>query len=116
MLIIGNLSSVDELSKNDIRKLFTGQNTILKNGKRVVIVELKEGMGGKRQFHDISTARTDAQLASSWSILIFTGKAEAPIEVESYEDVIAIIKENPNAIGYIHESALTDEVKVLFRY
>lgn len=116
MLVIGNKDFIGELSRDEIKNLFMGKRVNISKGQKVIIVELAEGFGGRREFHDISTGRSDSQLQSAWSILIFTGKSEKPIEVGSYEEVIKVVKKYKNAIGYIHDSALTNEVNVLFKY
>jgi ABC-type phosphate transport system substrate-binding protein len=47
---------------------------------------------------------------------VFTGKAEAPIQVADYSAVINAVKSDANAIGYVDASAVTGDVKVLTQY
>ncbi|WP_117235181.1 phosphate ABC transporter substrate-binding protein [Vibrio maerlii] len=115
MVVIGNNASIDSLKQGDVKKLFMGKKTKM-SGAKVQIVELTDGDAGRIAFHEVATGRTEAQLQSGWSRLVFTGKAEAPVQVADYSAMIAEVSGNTNAIGYVDESALTGDVKVLFKF
>lgn len=116
MVVIGNNAGVNELSKSDVKKLFMGKKSKLDNGQNAQIIELVDGSDGKLAFHDVATGRSESQLKSGWSRLVFSGKAEAPIQVADYSAVIGEVSGKTNAIGYIDDSALTADVKVLFKF
>ncbi|MGR5093728.1 phosphate ABC transporter substrate-binding protein [Vibrio maritimus] len=115
-VVIGNSAGVDALSKGEVKQLFLGKKSQLPNGKSVKIIELKDGDSNRVAFHDAATGRSEAQLQSAWSRLVFTGKAEAPTQVTDFTSVINEVTANENAIGYIDEASVTDSVKVLIKY
>ncbi len=115
MVVIGNVAGVDSLSDSDVKKLFMGKKTKLDNGSTARIIELVDGSAGRLAFHEVATGRSESQLQSAWSRLVFTGKAEAPVQVADYAGVIAEVTSNADAIGYVDESALTGDVKVLLK-
>ncbi|MFM2607718.1 phosphate ABC transporter substrate-binding protein [Vibrio chagasii] len=116
MVVIGNSAGVDTLTNADVKKLFMGKSNQLGNGSKAQIVELVDGAAGRISFHEVATGRSESQLQSAWARLVFTGKAEAPIQVADYSAVINQVATNANAIGYVDEAALTSEVKVLLKY
>ncbi|MFA0310151.1 phosphate ABC transporter substrate-binding protein [Vibrio splendidus] len=116
MVVIGNNAGVDVLTNADVKKLFMGKSNQLGNGSKAQIVELVDGAAGRIAFHEIATGRSESQLQSAWARLVFTGKAEAPIQVADYSAVIDQVASNANAIGYVDETALTGDVKVLLKY
>ncbi|MEZ8723724.1 phosphate ABC transporter substrate-binding protein [Vibrio cyclitrophicus] len=116
MVVIGNSAGVDALSSADVKKLFMGKSNQLGNGSKAQIVELVDGAAGRIAFHEVATGRSESQLQSAWARLVFTGKAEAPVQVADYSAVINHVSSNVNAIGYVDESALSGDVKVLFKY
>ncbi len=116
IVVIGNPSGVDNLSSSDVKKLFLGKSTKLSNGTTARIVELADGSEGRIAFHEVATGRSEAQIQSAWSRLVFTGKAEAPIQVADYKAVVAEVAANSNAVGYVEESVLNDSVKVLHKF
>ncbi len=115
MVVIGNVAGIDSLSDSDVKKLFMGKKTKLDNGSTARIIELVDGSAGRLAFHEVATGRSESQLQSAWSRLVFTGKAEAPIQVADYAGVISEVSNNADAIGYVDESALTADVKVLLK-
>ncbi|UXA00096.1 phosphate ABC transporter substrate-binding protein [Vibrio splendidus] len=116
MVVIGNSAGVDALSSADVKKLFMGKSNQLGNGSKAQIVELVDGAEGRIAFHEVATGRSESQLQSAWARLVFTGKADAPVQVADYSAVINQVASNTNAIGYVDEVALTGDVKVLLKY
>lgn len=116
MVVVGNNAGVDSLSKSNVKKLFMGKNSKLSNGDKAKIVELPDGSADRITFHNLATGRSEAQLQSAWSRLVFTGKAEAPVKVTDSAGVISEVSAASNAIGYVDESALTDDVKILYKF
>ncbi|NOH18994.1 phosphate ABC transporter substrate-binding protein [Vibrio cyclitrophicus] len=116
MVVIGNSAGADALTNADVKKLFMGKSNQLGNGSKVQIVELVDGAEGRIAFHEVATGRSESQLQSAWARLVFTGKAEAPVQVADYSAVINQVALNTNAIGYVDEAALTGDVKVLLKY
>lgn len=116
-VVVGNpAAGVDALSKKNVKKLFMGKKTKLSNGKKARIIELSNGNASRIAFHKAITGRSESQLQSGWSRLVFTGKAEAPVQVADDAAVIKAVAASANAIGYIDEASVTGEVKVLFKF
>jgi ABC-type phosphate transport system substrate-binding protein len=65
------------------------------------------------EFNDKILGKSDAQLKSHWSRLVFTGKAQPPKDVGSDAEVIGLVKSNPGMIGYVSSGAASDGVKVI---
>ncbi|USD62420.1 phosphate ABC transporter substrate-binding protein [Vibrio sp. SCSIO 43140] len=115
-VVIGNPAGVDAMSDAEVKQLFLGKKTQLANGQPVKIIELNDGNADRIAFHEATTGRSEAQLQSAWSRLVFTGKAEAPTQVADYAAVIGAVAADANAIGYVDESAVDGSVKVLIKY
>ncbi len=116
LVVIGHPSLDASLTESDVKRLYLGKKTKLPNGSSAQIIELAEGSEGRLAFHQLATGRSESQLQSAWSRLVFTGKAEAPVQVADYDQVIKTVAQSSNAIGYVDESKLTDDVKVLFKF
>ena len=85
------------------------------NGQSVVLLFQKES-ATRDEFETKVLQRTGADLTAYWSKLIFTGKANAPVEVGGDADVKAKVNNTPGAVGYISEGAVDGSVKVLYQY
>lgn len=115
VVVIGNSQGPDAISSDAVKQLYLGKGQQLPNGANAQLFELPEGSAERTEFHSKTTGRTDAQLQSNWSRLVFTGKATAPVVAGDSAAMINAIKANPNAIGYLDESAVTADVKVLLK-
>ncbi|WP_304641494.1 phosphate ABC transporter substrate-binding protein [Pseudomonas sp.] len=68
----------------------------------------------KDKFYTSVTSKNESQLKSYWSSLIFTGKGQPLASVDGDAAVVARVSADPNVIGYVSSSAVTDGVRVLF--
>jgi hypothetical protein len=50
---------------------------------------------------------------SFWQEVVFSGRGEPPPERSSDAAVIAFVRANPNAVGYIGEATPADSVRVI---
>jgi len=53
------------------------------------------------------------QLRQSWDRLVYSGLAQAPIEVATEEALISRVATTPGALGYVRKVKQNDPVKVL---
>lgn len=53
------------------------------------------------------------QLRQTWDRLIYSGMAQAPIEVGNEEEMLAKVAATPGAIGYVNKVKSHDPVKIL---
>lgn len=53
------------------------------------------------------------QLRSMWDRLVFSGTGQAPIKVNSVEEMLTKVASTPGAIGYLWRAKIDDTVTVL---
>jgi hypothetical protein len=53
------------------------------------------------------------QLRQSWDRLVYSGMAQAPIEVATEEEMVSRVATTPGALGYVRKVKPNDPVKVL---
>lgn len=115
VVIIANPAGPDMLSKAQVSKLYLGKTKKLPNGMKAQIIEQSQGSALRAEFHEAITGKTDAQLQSYWSRLVFTGKGKPPKTIASSDLIRSQVASHPTAIGYIDEADLTSSVKVVYR-
>jgi len=54
------------------------------------------------------------QLRQAWDRLVYSGLAQAPIEVASEEEMISRVATTPGALGYVRKVKQNDPVKILY--
>lgn len=114
VVVAGASSPLAATSSGDVVKVFLGKKKAL-GGVSVVPVDQSEGTGARTDFYSNVVKKSEAQLKSYWSRLIFTGKGQAPQVVGGDADVKGMVSANPNLLGYIDESAVDGTVKVIFK-
>lgn len=114
VVVVGADSPVNSASESEVIKVFLGKKKDL-GGVQMVPVDQTVGEGSRTEFYSTVVKKSDAQLKSYWSRLIFTGKGQAPQTIGSDMDVKSMVSSNPNLVGYMDEGAVDSSVKVIYK-
>jgi hypothetical protein len=106
IVVIGN-PAAGALSKEQVADVFLGKN------QAFTPVDQMESAPIRAEFYKQATGRDLAQVKSTWSRLVFSGKGQAPKELADNAAVKKAIAADPKAVGYIDKSAVDGSVKVL---
>jgi ABC-type phosphate transport system substrate-binding protein len=101
-----------EISKNDLRDVFTGAATALPDGSRVVPILLKAGTAHE-EFLKAYIGKSDTAYRAGWRSLVFSGQASMPKSMDPDTAVVEFVAHNAGAIGYIGKATAHEGVKVL---
>jgi ABC-type phosphate transport system substrate-binding protein len=101
-----------DVSKDNLRDVFTGASSTLKGGSHVTPVLLKQG-AAQEEFLSTYIGKSDTAFRAGWRSLVFSGQGEMPRSLESEAAVVEFVAHNPDAIGYISKSTPHDSVKTL---
>ncbi len=113
-IVVGANSPLAAAPEGDVVKIFLGKKKDI-DGSPVVPIDQAEGNGARNEFYTNVVKKSEAQLKSYWSRLIFTGKGQAPQVVGGDADVKGMVASNPNLIGYIDAGAVDGSVKVIYQ-
>jgi ABC-type phosphate transport system substrate-binding protein len=113
VVVIANPSvkSVD-LPTAELRDVFTGVSSTLKDGSRVTPVLLKPGTINDA-FLTLYIGRSDSAFRANWRSLLFSGQSVMPRTFDSEVAVVEYVAHTPGAIGYIGKSTPHEGVKIL---
>lgn len=95
------------LTKDQVANIYLGRTFDLKP------IDAPEGSPLRDKFYKEATDRDAAQVKSTWSRIVFTGKGQAPIMLPTAAEVKKAVATDPKAIGYIEKSAVDSTVKVV---
>jgi ABC-type phosphate transport system substrate-binding protein len=101
-----------EVSKDDLRDVFTGNATALKDGSRVVPILLKAGTAHE-EFLQAYIGKSDTAYRAGWRSLVFSGQASMPKSLDGDAAIVDFVAHNAGAIGYIAKASPHEGVKVL---
>jgi ABC-type phosphate transport system substrate-binding protein len=106
-VVIVNAAADASLSKDEVSKAF------LKKGSALVPVDQSKGAAVRDAFSKAVLGRPASAVATYWQQQIFAGKDVPPPEKGSDADVVAFVKANPKAIGYVSAGAELAGVKAV---
>jgi len=113
VLVIANSSvGAAEVSKAELRDVFTGAASSLKGAALVTPVLLKQGAVND-EFLDLYVGRSDSAFRASWRSILFSGQGVMPKTLDSDAAVVEYVARTPGAIGYIGKTAPHEGVKIL---
>ena len=106
-VVVVNAAGPSALAKDDVSKAF------LKKGGALVAVDQSKSAKVRDAFSKDVLGRPASAIATHWQQQIFAGKDVPPPEKGSDADVLAFVKSNPKAIGYVSGAADVSGVKAV---
>jgi ABC-type phosphate transport system substrate-binding protein len=112
-VVVHAQNATPALSRSELTRLFLKKITEWPDGKAVVPVD-QERTAPVRQAFSTAVHMKDADaVAAHWQVLVFSGRDTPPRTLRSDDDVVAFVRDNPGAIGYVSERATLAGVRVI---
>jgi ABC-type phosphate transport system substrate-binding protein len=99
-----------------ISRIFLGKAKSFPDGSQALPVDQNTGSKTREAFNSTVLSKSDSQLKSYWSRLIFTGKGTPPKQAGTDAEIKALVANNPNIIGYVDSAAVDGTVKVVHKF
>lgn len=115
-VIVSSDNANASISSADISKMFLGKTKSFPNGSQATPIDQNDGNPAREEFNSKVLDKSESQLKSYWSRLIFTGKGTPPKQLADDAAVKAAVAGNPEMIGYIDASAVDGSVKVVGKF
>lgn len=104
-VIVNASNPVSSLPRDDVAKLFLKKTVAWESGKPAAPVELPAAAKAREAFARTVLNKSIAQVKSYWQQQIFSGRDVPPPEKQTESDVVAFVRSNPGAIGYVSKGA-----------
>jgi ABC-type phosphate transport system substrate-binding protein len=112
-VIVNASNSTTSISQSDIADYFLKKKTKWSSGATVLPIDQVTKSSTRAGFCKELMKKSVSQVQAYWQQAVFAGKGTPPRELNSDEDVVNFVKNNPGAIGYVSGSANTSGVKVV---
>jgi hypothetical protein len=113
MIVIANNSvKAAEVSTDELRDVFTGDKSSLKDGSKVTPVTLKGG-AIHEAFLKQCVGKSDAAFRTSWRSQVCTGQGTMPKSFDTEAAEVDYVAATAGSIGYISKETAHDKVKTL---
>lgn len=101
VVVVSSRSNITEISKIHLADLYMGRTTRFPDGQPAEPVDQRAGSSVRAAFLAEYLDRTESQMKSHWSRLIFTGRGRPPRELGGGEAVRELVARDTRAIGYV---------------
>jgi ABC-type phosphate transport system substrate-binding protein len=106
IVVIAN-PAAGPLTKDQVADLFLGKNQSL------TPIDQADASPIYADFYKKATGRDVAQVKSTWSRIVFSGKGQAPKQLPDSAAVKKAVAADPKAVGYVEKSAVDATVKAV---
>ena len=112
-VVVHPSNPTDILTKEQLGKMFLKKILKWDTGTPIVPVDQAPIAPVRAVFNRLVHAKPASAIASYWQQQIFAGRDVPPAENAGDAAVLAFVKANPGAIGYVTAGVSTDGVKLL---
>jgi len=118
LIVIGNETGISELTIKEARDIFKGKMAFWKNQEEVIVVlpspKSDDAVGVAKEIFQSSVTA----MQKHWLALVFQGRANPPVFVQSTKDAIDYVNKNPGAIAalYCKSSEVPSSIIIKLRY
>ena len=113
VVIVNSSNNLTELTRRQVVDLYMGRTSHFPNGEQSKRYDQPINSTVRADFYYRMTQRPIAAINAYWARLIFTGRASPPTTVTDNEDMLRIVENDPNAIGYLDKQYINDKVTVV---
>jgi len=105
--------SVKSLSANTLRAIFGMRMRTWQDGTMIRVFVLSDDASLHQKFSKETLNVFPYQLRSAWDRLVFSGIGQAPVKVNSIEEMLVKVASTPGSIGYLWKANVDGSVDVL---
>ena len=111
-VIVNAANPVSTVPKDLLGRMFLKKVQKWENGQAVAAVDQDQASAARAAFSKVVLGKPVSAVASYWQQQIFAGRDVPPAEKNGDAAVVAYVKANPGAVGYVSGNAPAD-VKVV---
>lgn len=115
LVVVNKDSETSTLSKYELIDLYMGRFRTYPNKRPAHLYDYDEQSGLRSQFYRQLIDKSVAEVNAFWARLLFTGRANPPVLLDGVSPLFEVLDNDMQAIGYIDEDDLGDEMKVVYR-
>ena len=116
VLVVNKNNPTSVLSRSQVIDLYMGKYVAFPDGTKAVPVDIEDDLETRTKFYDSLVGMPLARVNAYWSKVKFSGRARPPTEQKDEKAILDFVMETEDAIAYIHESSVTADVKVVYRF
>ena len=113
LVVVNQANPISSLSRQEVSDLFLKKTSEWPGLGRILPVDQPEGTAVRESFSKEIHRKSGPAVRAYWQQRIFSGRDVPPPEKDGDQEVLAYVRKNSGAIGYLSPRASTEGVKVL---
>jgi ABC-type phosphate transport system substrate-binding protein len=105
VVVIGNATGLEELTRDELRAIFRGERSVWSTGSTVVIALPSTRSPDVDAFATQVLGMSRSAMQRFWLSLVFQGRASPPVSFDSAEEIIRFVRRTPGAIAVVPATA-----------
>lgn len=105
VVVVNAANPVTAVTREEASRLFLKKTDRWADGGTVAPVDLPDGSPTRQAFSKAVHNRSMSAIKAYWQQQVFAAKGIPPMEKESDAEVLAFVRGDPHAIGYVSASA-----------
>ena len=101
------------LRREEVSRLFLKKITRWSDGRAATPIDLVETAPARDAFSRDVHRRPTSAIKKYWQRMVFSGQSAPPPEVATEKDVLAMVRSDPAAIGYVSDEISLHGVKIV---
>lgn len=103
---------VNKIEKSELLDFYSGDIRKLSDGEPVVVLDLQPKGEVKETFYKF-LGKSTSRMKSIWMKKMLSGEGDPPESIDSEEEMLKKVAATPGAIGFVSQSKVSEDVKVL---
>jgi len=116
VVVVNARSGVAAMTRNEIVNIFFGRYRQFFNGLEAQPVDLVDSHPDRARFYAALVGKELAEVNAYWSRLVFSGRAQPPLKLNSSEEVLKYVAAQPGGIGFVELAKADARVRVVFEF
>ncbi len=109
-VVLHQAQGVESLSRVEVINIFMGRYRRLPAGESAAPADLEPL---KARFYRALLGKDLAEINSYWARLVFSGQASPPVQLRDSTEMLAYLRRNPGAIGFIEAGDVPTDLWVV---
>lgn len=114
VVIVNPQSGVEQLTRNQVIKIFLGSHRELPNKLAARPVDLPDNSAGRADFYQRLVNKDLDQMSAYWARLIFAGNTLPPDSIENEMAAVHYVASKPGGIAYVDSALVDKSVRIVF--
>ena len=110
-VVVHEMNPVSTLSKDDLRRLFLKKITRWRHGRSVRVIDNDPKSRAREHFSRDIHGKPVHDVQRHWHRQAISGSNMPPMVKKSDEEVLAFVRANPGAIGYVSDDTVVTHCK-----